>query len=541
MKEVIVSTVVSFSDRLAKVGFRYVNDIKDVDENMVLEKIESNNQLSFSFIVLLVASSVVSTLGLLLNAPAIIIGGMIISPLMWPLMKISIGFSFEKKSFIKQAVILLSLSIVISIASSFLIASISPIKHLNNEILTRTTPTTLDIFVALAAGSIAAMAIVQKRISDSLAGVAVATSLMPPLCVAGIGLSFFSFSTFAGGTMLFMANVFSILLSSILTFIFVGVKRDRGTKIRSKGILTIAVALLITSIPLAITLRNYTFKINAYDKTQQILTNEFQKISPTLLVQNITADLESESETGAMIIEADLLTPEGTTISYQQKADIVTRLEDALGTKIDLNLRVQQTINLISEKDVTIGKKKNLLTETVREEIARAYSGTGIDTIDMNYNQTTQEWTVSLVLRGDPSILFTEGSRADIEKKLSATIDEPVNLNLDVIPRLKLKSQPDLENDQITKDIHTLVKTVSPDIDVLSINLTRNAEFTRETSPTPTKTLFAVIDLRVPENLDPTILSANAIQEELETRYKKAFDVTINFVEKKTLKGVESK
>ncbi|MBP6993688.1 DUF389 domain-containing protein [Candidatus Woesebacteria bacterium] len=540
MTNIITTTVTKLLRLLSSVGLHFVNDVKDVDEAMVLEKIESNNQLSFSFIVLLVVSSVVSTLGLLLNAPAIIIGGMIISPLMWPLMKISIGLSFERKSFIKQAITLLSLSIVISVAASFLIASVSPIKHLNNEILTRTTPTTLDIFVALAAGLIAAMAIVQKRISDSLAGVAVATSLMPPLCVAGIGLSFYSLPTFAGGFMLFMANVVSILLSSILTFIFVGVKRDRGTKIRSKGLVTIAVALLITSIPLAVTLKNYTFKLNAYDKTQQILTDEFKKISPSIVVQNVTTDSESGSETGTMIIEAELLIPEGTTISYQQKADIVARLEHSLSTKIDLNLRVQQTINLISEKDATVSKKKQLLTELAREEIGRAYSGAGIDTIDMSYNQADQQWTVGLVLRGDPSILFTESSRSDIEKKLSLTINEPVHLNIDIIPRLKLKSQPDLENDQITKDIHTLVDAVSPDIDILAINLTRSSSLAKEDVSATSAVLHTVVDLRVPESLDPQVLSANAIQEELEKRYKRVFDVTINIVEKKTLKGIES-
>ena len=148
-----------------------------------------NAILSTSYVVLLIASSVICTLGLLQDSPAIVIGGMIISPLMWPLMKISAGISLARRNYISSALFLLLISIAISLASALLITLISPLKVLNVEILSRTQPTLIDIFIALAVGVVAALAVVLKKVSANLAGVAIAASLMPPLCVGGIGLA----------------------------------------------------------------------------------------------------------------------------------------------------------------------------------------------------------------------------------------------------------------------------------------------------------------------------------------------------------------
>ncbi|PJE61587.1 DUF389 domain-containing protein, partial [Candidatus Roizmanbacteria bacterium CG10_big_fil_rev_8_21_14_0_10_39_12] len=142
-----------------------------------------NAILSTSYVVLLIASSVICTLGLLQDSPAIVIGGMIISPLMWPLMKISAGISLARRNYISSALFLLLISIAISLASALLITLISPLKVLNVEILSRTQPTLIDIFIALAVGVVAALAVVLKKVSANLAGVAIAASLMPPLCV----------------------------------------------------------------------------------------------------------------------------------------------------------------------------------------------------------------------------------------------------------------------------------------------------------------------------------------------------------------------
>lgn len=234
----------SFYQNFVAQKLHFVNDIKQVNEAQLFNKIQVNTNFSVSYIALLVGSSIICTLGLLLNAAPVVIGGMIIAPLMWPLLKISIGISYERAFYIRQAVVLLFYSLLIAFVSSFLITLISPVKLINAEILARTTPTLLDIIVALAAGGVAALAITQPRISESLAGVAIATSLMPPLSVSGIGLALLNYTTFTGALLLFFANVVSIIFISILIFTLIGVKRHTGNTLRRKGFTFTAIMLI---------------------------------------------------------------------------------------------------------------------------------------------------------------------------------------------------------------------------------------------------------------------------------------------------------
>ncbi len=527
----ISSLIKNFFRNLSSSGLKYVNDIKDIDDEFILETIQNNTHFSFSFIILLVVSSIVSTLGLLLNNTAVIIGGMIISPLMWPLMKISIGITYERKLLIRHAISLLLLSILISLIAAYLIATISPLKHLNNEILTRTTPTILDIFVALSAGIIAAMALIQKKISSSLAGVAIATSLMPPLCVAGIGLSLYSFDTFSGGFLLFLANVVSIIFSSILVFLIVGVKKNRGIYLQAKGILTTAIALIITAVPLAISLKNYTFKINAYDTTSQILTQEFNHISPEIYVQNITTNLESQNNPNRINISADLLIPEKVTINYQQKATIINHLESALNKKIDLNLHIQKNITLESADDQFQGRTKTQITQALRDQIAKMSNSINIDTIDINYQPSTQSWIVNLLIISDPTTQFSQNTLTEIEQTLSQTINAQVNLNVDIIPRIKFKSQPDLESEQITKDIRDSLRLKYPQIDIQAINLAKQPLSSNLDLTAPSQTLIS-LDLRIPQNLNFQPDNINQIKSQLDEKYNQNFQFQVNIVPK---------
>lgn len=522
--------------KLVPAGLSYINDMRDVDGQEVVGKIVDNTKLSLSFVVLLTMSSIISTLGLLLNTPAIVIGGMIISPLVWPLMKIAIGVSFARRALIRQATFLLLLSVVITTAAAYLVSAVSPIKHLNSEIVSRTTPTILDIFVALSAGVIAAMALTQKKVSDSLAGVAIATSLMPPLCVAGIGLSLGSLATFYGGSLLFAANAVSIIFAAVLVFILVGAGRNSGRTLQVRGILTILAVLLVTAIPLVLAMKNYSFKVNAYDRTVSILNREFGAISPMIYVQNVVINLENERKTGAVGIEAELLIPEDVTVNYQQKAEIIGELEKALGKNIELNLRMQKTINLVSEQDLVLGKIKTRLSESVKTEIAKINSGIGIDAIEIDYNSQDKVWKMEVVVRSDPSIAFSELARGEIEQVMQDQVDAQVQLNIDVISRLKLVSQPELESDQIKQDVQKMIEAVSPQIDLVSFRLVPEAvavEGTGET--TGLERVLITLDLQVPQGVSLKNSEIEGLKQALRDKYKKEFFLVVNVVEKKVL------
>ena len=250
------------------------DDLPHLKETKAFAEIRENSSLTQSYALLLIGSTIICTLGLLLGNAAIVIGGMIIAPLMWPLLRVALGISYNRRRQTQQGAYVLILSIVVGLLAAYFITLLSPLKIVNAEILSRTQPTLLDLIIALVAGAIGASAILKPRISQNLAGVAVATSLMPPLCVSGIGLALANVSVFAGGLLLFFANIISILFATIFIFSFLGQKRHPEDILKRRGVILVSLALLLTAIPLFLLLRNYSFRTVAYARVHETLREE---------------------------------------------------------------------------------------------------------------------------------------------------------------------------------------------------------------------------------------------------------------------------
>jgi len=513
--------------KLPKIRY-IVNDLKDVDQHVVLQKIQKNTLFSFSYIILLLSSTVICTLGLLLDSTPIVIGGMLISPLMWPLMKIAVGVSLELKTYIRQAINQLFLSIFLILLCSIIITYLSPIKLVNSEILSRTTPTLLDIFVAFAAGVIAAGAIMQKRISDSLAGVAIATSLLPPLCVSGVGIAVYDFQIASGAFILFMANVVSILFITIFVFMFAGIKRGNNP-LRFRGIMLIAIILVITSFPLITFLTNYSFKAKTYSISQEVLETYLKTISSSISVENIKTSINRQNGEEYVFISADVLIPEGITLDYSQKNEIVSKLESELNRKIDLNLKVQRSIALKSKDEIVYGSIKERLIDSFRSEIEKVDNTIKISSLDVYSNSDNPYWTVDAVLLGVPGSLLTENKRSEIERMLQREVNQLVILNIEMIPRLKLNSQPDLENEKIKKDIDSYFNVFSKDIDVESIVLQGDSPDVGDESIFGNE-YNVIISLRVPEDFEFSQESIDQLRDYLTIKYKKIFRLKVSTV-----------
>lgn len=447
------------------------DDIHSVDRGDILSHLHDNTMLSLSYIILLSISTVVCTLGLLLDSPAIVIGGMIISPLMWPLMKIAAGISLAKQQYITQALTLLVVSILISLASSYIITLISPLKVLNAEILSRTQPTLLDIVVALSAGTVAALAIVQKKISSSLAGVAIATSLMPPLCVGGIGLALLHVQTATGGLLLFLANVVSIIFVAIFVFRIVGIVKRGEEPLQKKGIFFVALMLIITAIPLVIFLNSYSFEAMAYQKTERILTETLQELSPAIYLENVTTRLTKDPETknDAIRVEADVLIPEDFTFSFEEKEQIIAALEQEFTQHVILNLRVQRSIDLQTESDVALKNIRESISTLLQTRVTSIDESLSLDGMSI-IEKPDGGFMVDAVLRGDPSVRFTEKQRSDIEKEMQQETGLPIALDLEIISRISLRSQPDVIIENITSDIRLYFRERYPSITVVELS-----------------------------------------------------------------------
>ena len=173
-------------------------------------------------------SAGIATLGLVLNSPAVIIGAMLISPLMGPIL--SGGLSLATGDFILglKAITNLALSCVVAIIFAVLLVGLLPFKEMTNEIAARTQPTTLDLVVAFFSGAIGSIATCKqvKGVVTSIPGVAIAVALMPPLCVTGYGIGYaFSVSgaegmrVARGGGLLFLTNLVAITFTAMIVFL----------------------------------------------------------------------------------------------------------------------------------------------------------------------------------------------------------------------------------------------------------------------------------------------------------------------------------
>ena len=157
-------------------------------EGAILE-IRNNKRMQGANAWLLMCSIMVASLGLDLNSPAVIIGAMLISPLMAPILGVGLSIGINDRDMLMISLRHFLIAIGISLATSYIYFKLTPIGQTTPEILNRTAPTFLDALVAFFGGLAGIISNTRKDKSNAIPGVAIATALMPPLCVTGFGLA----------------------------------------------------------------------------------------------------------------------------------------------------------------------------------------------------------------------------------------------------------------------------------------------------------------------------------------------------------------
>jgi uncharacterized hydrophobic protein (TIGR00271 family) len=178
------------------------------------------------FFTLMGFASVIASMGVITDSTAVVIGAMLIAPLMTPLMGMAISLVMGWPTRLKRSALVASGGIVFAIGVGALIGLVVPAvidTTTNSQILGRSSPTILDLIIALAAGAAGAYGLSRPDVSDSLPGVAISISLVPPLSVVGIAYSQGDWIAGNGALVLFMTNMLAILTMGGVTFILTGV------------------------------------------------------------------------------------------------------------------------------------------------------------------------------------------------------------------------------------------------------------------------------------------------------------------------------
>ena len=466
-----------------------------------------NIQITFDYILLIAAACIVSTLGLLMNSTPVIVGGMIISPLMWPIVGTSYGLWQTNSGFLWKSMRLLGISIIFTLFTSALLTFLSPIKVLNPEILGRTAPTLFDLVVALASGSVAMLALTNKRVSSSIAGVAIATALLPPICVSGIGIALFSFTVFWGGLLLFFANAVAIVTVGIVYLTVVSlIQNKKLPKINIRGTIIFLVLLGALIIPLKKTLSQYGWKLGSLQTSKTIVLTQLHALDPSITLASIQVSDQQNGLQHSTLVDMDIVVPQGFVITLDTKEQIRQKLVDALHQQVDLNIRVQQSLSILSANEEKNQAQKSLLTSTLKDALLKIHQEIVIDSITINKGQ---KWYVEATLTVDPSNPLTEKDREVLETTLSQKIHDAVSLALDLVPRIKLNSDQDEKRNSIQKKIGDMLALQFPHADLLAVSLGS------DTTQSSTPSALLMVQVRMPQGDYTAKALAQAIRKSM--------------------------
>ena len=194
----------------------------------VIEEITEGSNPHWRFYALLITSAMIAAFGLVSNSVAVIIGAMLVSPLMMPVFGIALGMLQGNPKLLGRAFRAELGGAGLAIAASCVFGLFEfqvTAGQATPEMLSRTHPSLIDLLVAIFAGFAGAIAMVDERISPALPGVAIATAIVPPLSTCGLCLAMGAFSGAGGALLLFLANIVSILIVSLVTFVATGLAR----------------------------------------------------------------------------------------------------------------------------------------------------------------------------------------------------------------------------------------------------------------------------------------------------------------------------
>lgn len=295
-------------------------------------QIKSHSKWDRVYYVAIILSSLIATLWLLQNSVAVVIWAMLIAPLLKPMNAISFSIARWWWKIFKNSLFTIIFSILISIWLSFVITKLIWLNKETSEIFARTTPNIIDFFIAIFSGMVAVMSLRFPKLWEWVAWVAMAASLIPPLSVVGIELSFWNYDASLNAFMLFWANLIAIILVAIIFFWLYGfTPHDARLQSKSfKRLAMVTISVIIIFIPLLFSFNNI--------KT----SNEFSN----------TIKIEIQN-----IIKNDLDNFEITKVQVEKKSEE--------NTLVKLNLKVSEWIDLQN----IILKIKKYLKEKYKDKV----------------------------------------------------------------------------------------------------------------------------------------------------------------------------
>lgn len=206
------------------------HDLTQKDKKTAIEHLIKGGTPSQDFFVMVILSILTATFGLLINNSAVIIGSMLIAPILYPVLSLSLGIIMSDQKLMGRAfwTIIRSVAFGISAATIATLLFAGQYSEITSEIASRIQPSIPYIAIAIAAGFAGSLALVKPQLSETLPGIAISVALIPPIAVIGIGIAKFNWPIISGSLLLFLVNLVGVIFASMITFSLMNFYLQRG-------------------------------------------------------------------------------------------------------------------------------------------------------------------------------------------------------------------------------------------------------------------------------------------------------------------------
>lgn len=408
-----------------------IHRVDPADREIIHQEISELSSPSRTFYLLVCLSTIIATYGLLANSTAVVIGAMLVAPLMGPIFGIALGLSGGDKQLLKKSVASELLGMLLAIALAVLIGLVPLRSGFSSEIIARTQPTIYDVIIALASGLAGAFAMINKRISPALPGVAISTALVPPLATVGLCLAAGNWAWAGGAFLLFLVNLLAIEFAAAGVFSLAGVVSfSRDDRVLITFLRRFGVSLLVLLIMAGFmtkTLINIIQEQNLSTQLEEVLSSEVKKHSTGARLD----DLRFEWKDGQLQVMAIVITPhefdtrqvaameETLQKNVNQHSHLIVR--SLLSRDLDQNGQV-----FLAEADKRLLEENQLLSKISRLLNQEINQLPGARVTDIQNSTRDGHLQVTAVVQAPTPINPTQV--ADLELSLNQSLKQPVRL-----------------------------------------------------------------------------------------------------------------
>ncbi|SFN41685.1 uncharacterized hydrophobic domain-containing protein [Chryseobacterium oleae] len=335
-------------------------------KDKVLDNVTSNISFRGSNLWILACAIIIASVGLNVNSTAVIIGAMLISPLMGPIVGAGFALGTDDFPLLKKSIKNLLIATVVSLLVSAVYFYLSPFKDVQSELLARTAPNIYDVLIAFFGGLVGVIAITRVEKGNPIPGVAIATALMPPLCTAGFGLATFNFSYFFGAFYLYTINCFFICIATFLVVKYLKYPSSLiGNKYEKRIRYSISFLMIVMIVP-SFYLAYNLYNEKKFTKTaEQFIQKEFDNNGYTVIYKKINYHLNPRTIDVAFINKkftpAEVEAYNKMLISSGLSNTKLNIRQNTSDLKSEILSEINKADRHISEKDIAISQLRQQL------------------------------------------------------------------------------------------------------------------------------------------------------------------------------------